>query len=102
MPEDAGRAERVLEHSRALGDDWRGLRDELSAAAQELRGRVDVIGSVRAHPLRTLAWAAGAGYILGGGLFTPLTRRLLGVGARALLVPLVRSQLAAAAGSGPR
>ncbi|HEY0710939.1 MAG TPA: hypothetical protein VGG33_29320 [Polyangia bacterium] len=28
-----------------------------------------------AHPFRTAGWAAGAGFVLGGGIFTPLTGR---------------------------
>jgi hypothetical protein len=94
---EGGRAERVLEHSRAIGRDVAGLREELSGAAQELSSRVNLGRAVHEHPFRTLLVAAGVGYVLGGGLFTPLTRRLLGAGARALVVPLVRSQLAAVA-----
>lgn len=34
------------------------------------------------HPARTVAMAVGAGYLLGGGLYSRLTGRLLGTGAR--------------------
>jgi hypothetical protein len=33
-----------------------------------------------AHPFRTAGWAAGAGFVLGGGIFTPLTGRTLRTG----------------------
>jgi hypothetical protein len=34
------------------------------------------------HPLRTLSVALGAGFLLGGGLFSRLTFRLVGTGLR--------------------
>jgi hypothetical protein len=49
------------------------------------------------HPYGALAAALGAGYILGGGFFTPLTERLaklvVKAGIRAALVPVVAAQL---------
>jgi hypothetical protein len=42
------------------------------------------------HPLRTAGLAVGAGFVLGGGLLTPLMARLFGVGLRlALRVAIV-------------
>jgi hypothetical protein len=35
-----------------------------------------------AHPLRTAGLAVGAGFVLGGGLFTPFMARTLAVGIR--------------------
>ena len=54
------------------------------------------------HPARTVAMAVGAGYLLGGGLFSRLTGRILGTGARLafrlVAVPLaVETGVAAAA-----
>jgi hypothetical protein len=49
------------------------------------------------HPYGALAVALGAGYILGGGFFTPLTERLaklaVKAGVRAALVPFVAARL---------
>ena len=49
------------------------------------------------HPYGALAAALGAGYLLGGGFFTPLTERLtkfaLRVGIRVALVPFLAAQL---------
>jgi hypothetical protein len=97
MSEQDGRAERVLRQSRALGDDVRGLAQELGEAAREVREKVDVTRSVQAHPFRTVLIAAGLGYVIGGGLFSPLTARLLGLGTRAMLIPLLKGQLEALA-----
>ena len=60
------------------------------APSKELRTRTrDVLHSIgeetTSHPFRTVGLAAGAGFVLGGGLFTPLTARALGVGVRLAL-----------------
>ncbi len=104
MEEQDGRAERVIRQSRALGEDVRELASELSEAAREVREKVDMSRSVREHPFRAVALAAGVGYVLGGGLFSPWTARLLGLGARAMLVPVLKGQLESmltGAGQGP-
>jgi hypothetical protein len=93
MGSEDGRAERVLRQSRALGEDVRGLKRELQDAARDIRGRFDVSRMVQEHPFRAVCIAAGVGYVLGGGLFSPLTARLLGLGAKAMLVPLAKNQL---------
>lgn len=52
----------------------------------------------RKHPIRTVAMAVGVGFVLGGGLFTRVTARLLMVGGRIGLrmavVPLMAQGLA--------
>ena len=68
----------------------RGVDASVAHAAEEVRPRVAdirrVVGDLRRqteeHPGRAIAAAAGAGFLLGGGLFSPLTARLLGVGLR--------------------
>ena len=93
MEESNGRAERVINQTRVLNEDVKGLASELGAAAKELRARADLGPVVQEHPFRTVLIAAGVGYVLGGGLFTPLTGTLVRVGARAMLLPFLRSQI---------
>ena len=66
-----------------------------------LEARGQVAEQVERRPYATLAAALGAGYLLAGGLFTPLTGRVLRaglqLGLRALVVPLLQQELAAAA-----
>jgi hypothetical protein len=45
-----------------------------------LRGRLDLPHRMKNNPYGTLAVALGAGYVLGGGLFSSTTRRLVRVG----------------------
>jgi ElaB/YqjD/DUF883 family membrane-anchored ribosome-binding protein len=72
-------------------------RQSVSDAAADLEDRV------QQHPWRMLGLAVGAGYILGGGLFSALTGRLLlgglRIGMRVAALPLVREELLGALGS---
>lgn len=69
------------------------LLAELGETAVELYERIDLRREMEEHPYRTLAIAAGLGYVLGGGLFTGFTRRMVGIGARILLLPLAQATL---------
>ena len=52
----------------------------------------------RKHPIRSVAVALGVGFVLGGGLFSRVTARLVGVGARIglrmAIVPMMAQGLA--------
>jgi hypothetical protein len=56
----------------------------------------------RERPLRTVALTLGTGFLLGGGLFSPIAVRLLGAGVRLgvrfALLPMVAEGLASLAG----
>lgn len=73
---------------------WDRTRDSVSdiGTALDIQGRVD------RHPYGTVAAAIGIGYVLGGGLFTPLTARIvrLGVriGMRLAVLPLLKQEVA--------
>jgi len=69
------------------------LLSELGETAVELYERIDLRREMEEHPYRTLGIAAGIGYVLGGGLFTGFTRRMVGLGARVLLLPLAQATL---------
>ena len=45
------------------------------------------------NPFLAIGLAAGVGYILGRGLFTPLTARMLKLGAKAFVLPKVTAQV---------
>jgi hypothetical protein len=77
------------EMPQALGDRARELLNRVQEETQE-------------HPLRTVGWAATAGFVLGGGLFTPLTGRTLRAGLhvalRLAVLPALTRGLAEMAG----
>jgi hypothetical protein len=73
---------------------WDRTRDSVSDFGEAL----DIKGRVDRNPYGTVAAAIGIGYVLGGGLFTPLTGRLvrlgLGIGMRLAVLPLLKREVA--------
>jgi hypothetical protein len=73
---------------------WDRTRDSVS----DIGNALDIKGRVERHPYGTVAAAVGIGYVLGGGLFTPLTARIvrLGVriGMRLAVLPLLKQEMA--------
>lgn len=57
----------------------------------------DLEARVERNPFGTIAAALGVGYVLGGGFFTPLTARALGLGVRLglrfVVLPIVADHL---------
>jgi len=84
------RVERIGTDAQQLIEDARGAVTDLSATL-DLKGRVD------RHPYGMMAAAVGVGYVLGGGLFTPTTARLIRLGVRLAALPFVKDELLAMA-----
>lgn len=61
------------------GEAYSELRDLASRFLDQIRHEAED------NPLRTVAIAAGAGFALGGGVFSSLTSRVLGMGLRVVL-----------------
>ncbi|MBI3180806.1 MAG: hypothetical protein HYZ28_01545 [Myxococcales bacterium] len=80
-----------------LGDSAQQFFAEAKGAAHDLNEYLDLRGRVQRHPYAMLAAAAGIGYVLGGGLFTPLTGRVLRLGVRLSALPFVKEELVAMA-----
>ena len=63
----------------------------------DLKERLDIDGRVARNPYGMMAAALGVGYVLGGGLFSPLTARLVGFGMRMGLrlaaIPFLENEL---------
>jgi hypothetical protein len=63
----------------------------------DLKERLDINGRVARNPYGMMAAALGVGYVLGGGLFSPLTARLVGLGMRMGLrlaaIPFLENEL---------
>jgi hypothetical protein len=93
--DDAGRTlgERVDRVGDTAREAWTRTRDTVS----DLRGAIDLEGRAARHPYGTVAAAIGIGYVLGGGLFSPLTARIvklgLRVGLRLAVLPLLKDEL---------
>jgi len=77
-----------------LNESAHQLLDEARSTFEDLGDAVDIRRRVRRHPYGMVAAALGAGFVLGGGLFSPLTFRLLGLGFRLAAIPMVKRELA--------
>ena len=69
------------------------LRDELQNVVDRVRERHLLERYYRENPYVVLAAAAGLGYVLGGGTFSPFSRRIARVGMKALILPIAASQI---------
>ena len=73
---------------------WDRTRDSVS----DIRDALDIPGRVDRHPYGTVAAALGIGYVLGGGLFSPLTAGIVRLGVRIGLklavLPMLKQEMA--------
>jgi hypothetical protein len=73
------------------------LADRVSDARHRMSELQQLVSrELELRPMRTLALTAGAGYLLAGGLFSRLTFRLISVGARLAILPVIAAGLATA------
>ncbi|OJH40004.1 hypothetical protein [Cystobacter ferrugineus] len=76
-----------------MGSDAQHLWDNARGAVTDLRDSMDLAGRVQRNPYLMVAAALGVGYVLGGGLFTRTTGRLLRLGVRLAALPMVKDEL---------
>jgi ElaB/YqjD/DUF883 family membrane-anchored ribosome-binding protein len=73
---------------------WDRTRDSVS----DISNALDIQGRVQRNPYGTVAAAVGIGYVLGGGLFSPLTSRIVGlglrIGLRLAVLPMLKQEMA--------
>lgn len=76
-----------------IGSDAQQLWDDARGAVTDLNASLDLKGRVERNPYLMVAAAFGVGYVLGGGLFTRTTGRVLRLGMRLAALPLVKDEL---------
>lgn len=76
-----------------LGEQLKDLAHHANSALNGVADATGLTGKVEQNPYGMMAAALGVGYVLGGGLFTPTTMRLLRMGAKLATIPLVRDRL---------
>ncbi|WP_163996982.1 hypothetical protein [Pyxidicoccus caerfyrddinensis] len=86
---DAGFGQRVDQ----IGSEAQQLWTDARSAVTDLGQTLDLRGRVERNPYGMMAAAIGVGYVLGGGLFTPLTARIIRLGVRLAALPLVKDEL---------
>ena len=87
--EHRGLGERV-EH---IGSSAQELLTEARDTVSDLRKTLDLTARMERHPYAMLAAAAAVGYVLGGGLFTSATARLVRLGIKLAAFPLIKNEL---------
>lgn len=88
----------AMDHGRRMVEEARAFKDAIGDRADSFTKSIDLRGRVQRNPVAMVLAAAGVGYVLGGGLFSPLTARMARIGLRLALIPLVKSQLSNIAG----
>lgn len=76
-----------------LGEQLKELAHNANSALNGVSDAVGLTEKVEQSPYGMVAAALGVGYVLGGGLFTPTTMRLLRLGAKLAAIPAVRDRL---------
>jgi hypothetical protein len=76
-----------------IGSDAQQLWDDARGAVTDLNASLDLKGRVDRNPYMMLAAAFGVGYVLGGGLFTRTTARVIRLGVRLAALPMVKDEL---------
>lgn len=76
-----------------IGSDAQQLWDDARGAVTDLQESLDLKGRVERNPYLMLAAAFGVGYVLGGGLFTRTTGRIIRLGVRLAALPMVKDEL---------
>jgi hypothetical protein len=89
----------AMDHGKRMVDEARAFKEAVSTQASNFSQAVDLHGRVQRNPFLMVAAAAGVGYVLGGGLFSPLTGKMVRIGLRAALIPFVKNQLMGLAGA---
>jgi hypothetical protein len=76
-----------------MNENAQELFTQAETAVKDIVEAVDLSGRVQRHPYGMVAAAIGVGYLLGGGLFTPFTGRVIRLGLRLAALPLVKDEL---------
>jgi len=88
----------AMDHGRRMVEEARAFKEAVKSQAESIGNAVDLRGRIDRHPIGMVCAAVGVGYLLGGGLFSPITGKLLRVGIRLALIPMIKSQLEVLAG----
>jgi hypothetical protein len=87
--DNAGFGQRVDQ----IGSEAQQLWTDARGAVTDLGQTLDIRGRVERNPYGMVAAALGVGYVLGGGLFTPMTARIIRLGVRLAALPFVKDEL---------
>jgi hypothetical protein len=92
-------ARRLIDDSRNLMDDSKQVFDDVQQLYDNMRTKGSLGEYYQRNPYAVLAAAAGVGYLLGGGLFSPFTKRITKLAMKGLVIPIASSQVKNLSGS---
>ena len=83
----------IFDEAREVVEDSQKLADDVGKVYDRVKDPGSLRELYQRNPYAVLAAAAGTGYVLGGGLFSPFTKRVVKMGMKALVVPVALSKL---------
>ena len=83
----------AFDHGKRAVEEARAFKEAVSQQVESFGKSIDLSGRVQRNPIGMVAAALGIGYVLGGGLWSPLTGKLVKVGLRLALIPMIKSQV---------
>lgn len=85
--------QRLIDDSRTLMNDSKQVFSDVQRLYDNMRQKGSIGEYYQENPYAVLAAATGVGYVLGGGLFSPFTKRLLKIAMKGMLIPIASSQI---------
>jgi len=86
-------AHQLIDDGQTLMDTSKRVLHDAQQLYDRVRGDISPAQIYQDNPFAVVAAAAGVGYLLGGGLFTPFTRRIMRIGLKGLIIPIAGTQL---------
>lgn len=86
-------AHRIIDDGQNLMDTSKRILDDAHQIYDKVRNQSSMREIYQDNPFAVVAGAVGLGYVLGGGLFTPFTRRVMRIGLKGLIIPIAGTQL---------
>lgn len=85
--------QRLIDDSRTLMNDSKQVFNDVQQLYDKMRNQGSIGEYYQRNPYTVLAAAAGVGYVLGGGLFSPFTKRILKIAMKGMIIPIAGSQI---------
>jgi hypothetical protein len=89
----------VVHHASRMVGEAKAFGRSLGAASTRMSDQLDLAGRVQRNPIASVLVAAGVGYVLGGGLFSRVTRDALRLGLKLAIIPFAKGQFSSLSGS---
>lgn len=86
-------AHRIIDDGQTIVDSSKRIINDVQQLYDSVRSQNSLREVYQQNPYVMLAAAAGVGYLVAGGLFTPFSRRIVRIGLKGLIIPIAAAQL---------